>query len=269
MDEKCIDLPQAVAANREAWDQSARQHREGAFWQELQQGFATPGFSTFDAAMTRTLDGLGLQGKSVVQVGCNNGQETLSLAAFGAERCLGIDQSAEFLKHAEILKEISGLDCSFLCSDIYALPADIRRDFDFAVITIGVLNWMPDLERFFRVVAGLLRPGGQLVIYETHPVLEMFDPESDTPFVPACSYFRKEPFAESQTITYDGSAKQEAATSYWYIHKVSDIITGLLGAGMTLTRFEEHPHCNREVDYAIYENREPQLPMCFTLTAVK
>ncbi len=40
---------------------------------------------------------------------------------------------------------------------------------------------MPDLARFFRVVAGLLRPGGQLVIYETHPVLEMFDPEVETP----------------------------------------------------------------------------------------
>ncbi|WP_367153206.1 methyltransferase domain-containing protein, partial [Leisingera sp. F5] len=59
---------------------------------------------------------------------------------------------------------------------MYSLPSGIRRDFDFAVITIGVLNWMPDLGRFFQSVAGLLRPGGRLVIYETHPVLEMFEP---------------------------------------------------------------------------------------------
>lgn len=266
---KDIDPAQAVAANREAWDQSARLHLEGDFWQELLAGFAAPGYSTFDATMTRTLDGLGLQGKSVVQIGCNNGQETLSLSAFGAERCLGIDQSAAFLKQAEILKEVSGLDCSFLCSDIYALPPDVRRDFDFAVITIGVLNWMPDLARFFRVAAGLLKPGGQLVIYETHPVLEMFDPETDTPFVLSESYFRQEPFAVDSAITYDGRSGHAAPTSYWYIHKMSDIITGMISAGLTITGFEEHAHSNREVDYAIYENRSAQLPMCFTLTAVK
>lgn len=49
--------------------------------------------------------------------GCNNGPETLSLAAVGARRCLGIDQSAE------ILKGIAGLDCEFLCADIYAVKA--------------------------------------------------------------------------------------------------------------------------------------------------
>ncbi len=269
MDSKSIDPKQAIAANRQAWDHSARLHREGAFWQELLTGFSAPGFSTFDAKMTATLSGLDLQGKTGVQIGCNNGRETLSLSAFGAERCLGIDQSVEFLKQAEILKEVSGSDCSFLCSDIYALPPDIRRDFDFAVITIGVLNWMPDLARFFRVAAGLLKPGGQLVIYETHPVLEMFDPETDTPFVPSESYFRQEPFAVDSAITYDGRSGHAAPTSYWYIHTMSDIITGMISAGLTITGFEEHAHSNREVDYAIYENRAPQLPMSFTLIAAR
>ncbi len=262
-----ISPEDAVAANRRAWDQSARLHRESSYWQELTKGFAEPGYSTFDATMTQTLDQLDLQDKSGVQIGCNNGRETLSLSAFGARKCLGIDQSAEFIKQAEVLTEISGSDCSFLCADIFALPDDIRRGFDFAVITIGVLNWMPDLARFFHVVAGLLRPGGQLVIYETHPVLEMFDPESDSPFVPTDSYFRQEPFAVDHAITYDDGAKQAAPTSYWYIHSMSEIITGLIGAGLAITRFEEHAHSNREESYSIYENREPQLPMSFTLLA--
>lgn len=267
MDDESIDLKHAVAANRQAWDQSARLHRDNELWQQITAGFSKPGYSAFDATMTRTLEGVDLTGKSGVQIGCNNGRETLSLMAFGAERCLGIDVSAEFLKQAEELRAVAGLDCEFLCADIYTLPPDIRRDFDFAVITIGVLNWMPDLAEFFRAVAGLLRPGGHLVIYETHPVLEVFEPESDTPFVPEHSYFRKEPFALSEAITYDGGAKQEAATSYWYIHKMSDIIMGVVGAGMDITGFEEHAHSNREAEYAIYENREPQIPMCFILTA--
>jgi hypothetical protein len=38
-------------------------------------------------------------------------------------------------------------------ADIYALPASVRRDCDVALITVGVLNWMPDLPRFLREVA--------------------------------------------------------------------------------------------------------------------
>ncbi len=68
-------------------------------------------------------------------------------------------------------------------------------------------------------------------------------------------------------ITYDDSAKVAAPTSYWYIHKVSDVITGLINSGMVISRFEEHAHSNRETSYEIYENQEPQLPMSFTLIA--
>ncbi|WP_323780081.1 class I SAM-dependent methyltransferase [Leisingera sp.] len=263
-----IGLEQAVAANRRAWDDSARLHQGNALWQELTAGFARSGYSAFDATMTRTLEGLELQGLSGVQVGCNNGRETLSLAAFGAERCLGIDHSAEFLKQAAILKGIARSDCEFLCADIYDLPSGIRCDFDFAVITIGVLNWMPDLGRFFQAVAGLLRPGGRLVIYETHPVLEMFEPTSKQPHLPAYSYFSEAPAVVKQAITYDGS-KQSASPSYWFSYKMSDIVMGLIHAGMDITRFEEFPHSNREAEFEVYQNRQAQLPMSFTMVAGK
>ena len=82
---------------------------------------------------------------------------------------------------AKTLQAISGHNCQLLCSDVYALPNDIARDFDIGLITIGDLRWMPDLTRFFSIATGLLRPGGRLVIYETHPVLEMFDPHCATP----------------------------------------------------------------------------------------
>lgn len=93
-----------------------------------------------------------------------------------------------------------------------------------AVITIGVLNWMPDLPGFFQAVAGLLRPGGTLLIYETHPFMEMFEPESDAPFTPAHSYFRTTPFVEEMMITYDDSAPQKGAPFYWSVDRLADIL---------------------------------------------
>ena len=261
-----MDIRKITQANKASWDASAPHHKDSDSWKILVKQVSKPGFSTFDATMTDLLGNLDLSGKSVVQVGCNNGREVLSLAAFGAESCLGIDQSQAFLAQARDLAKIAGSDAQFVAADIYDLPEGLPR-FDVALITIGVLNWMPDLPAFFRAVAGLLRPGGTLLIYETHPFMEMFDPESDTPFVPVESYFRKAPFVEDSVISYDGKTGETGAAFYWFIHTLADIFTACLAAGLTIADFREYPHSNREVAYDIYQDHAPQIPMCFSLIA--
>lgn len=262
-------LSQATAANRAAWDASAPLHlKEGAF-DALMARTAEPGFSTLDETLTATLTALDPRHKRVVQIGCNNGRELVSMPALGAVPVLGIDQSAAFLDQARQLAAAAEIDCTFLCADIYALPPETPRDFDIALITIGVLSWMPDLPRFFRIAASLLAPGAHLAIYETHPVLEMFDPEASEPYTPARSYFVDGPDIGDEAITYDGHSDQKAGISYWYIHTLGDIVTACLNAGLVLERLTEHAHSNREVDYDIYEGRPAQLPMSYTLVARK
>ncbi len=263
------DLFRITRANRDAWNASAVHHGSGLEWQRLVDGFSGPGFSTFDETATACLNGIGIVGKSVVQVCCNNGRELLSLKSFGMARGLGIDQSDEFIAQAEALNAIAGANCGFLCSDIYALPPDVPRDFDLALVTIGAINWMPDLDRFFAVMAGLLKPGGQVMLYETHPYLEMFDPKSTDPHRPVFSYFQREPDVDTAGIVYDGSVVEAVSESYWYIHRMADVINGCIQAGLRIERLEEFPHSNRDADYDIYENQSAQLPMCFTLIARK
>lgn len=258
-----------TAANRAAWDASAAHHRTAAYWRELATGFTDPQFSVFDETLTKALLFAGVEGAKVVQIGCNNGREVLSLCAIGAASGLGIDQSAAFLSQAIELNAIAGHNATFLEADIYALPPDTPRDFDLVLITIGVLNWMPDLPGFFQSVAGLLRPGGRLVIYETHPVLEMFTPDAVDPYTPDTSYFRAEPFIETAAITYDGTTPDAISESYWFVHTLSAIIQGTLDAGLTLRKFKEFPHSIREVDYDLYENKEAQIPMSFLMVATK
>lgn len=263
------DVTGFTQANRAAWDASAAAHEAGADWAALMRDAGRPGFSVLDATMTAVLRSIGIEGARAVQIGCNNGREVLSLASLGARPVLGIDQSEAFVDQARRLAERAGSGCAFLAADIYDLPEDVPRDFDLAIITIGVLNWMPDLPRFFGIVASLLAPGGHLVIYETHPFLELVEPEAEDPFALAHSYFRTDPFVEDAVITYDGTDAGRGAPSFWFLHRMGDIVTGCVRAGMAIESLEEYAHCNREVAYERYAGQGAQMPLCYTLVARK
>jgi SAM-dependent methyltransferase len=261
----------ATEANRLAWNASAHRHRQSEEWQRQRAGFADASFSTFDPTVAEALTGNGVRGARAVQIGCNNGRETLSMLALGAASATGIDQSDAFLAQAEELRSVSphGGKARFICANVYALPGELSGRFDLALITIGVLNWMPDLTRFLGAVSSLLAPGGRLLIYETHPVLDMFEPHGEEPYIPKYSYFRTEPFITEDEIVYDGSEAGKAPPSYWHFHTMGDIVTGCIRAGLQIAQLSEHPHSNREVDYDIYVGNAAQLPLCYTLVAVK
>ncbi len=258
-----------IASNKEAWNQSARFHRQSSTWQQLADNISHPDFSCLDATLTHCLSEAVVRGRDVIQLGCNNGREVFSLFALGARRVVGVDQSSAFLQQAGELAERSSHPAEFIEADIHHLPPALQGAFDVALITIGVLNWMPDLAAFMQCVASTLRPGGHLVIYETHPFLEMFDPEGSDPLRPSDSYFRQAPVVDDEAIVHAGKASATGAPSYWHIHTLSDILTGLIDAGLSINQFKEYPHSNREELYDRYEGQAVQLPMCYTLTAVR
>jgi len=259
----------AVESNRQAWNDSARHHQDSPDWQALLTEATQADFSCLDDTLRGLLEQVGVDGKDVVQLCCNNGRESLSLFALGARNVVGIDQSSAFLEQARELNKRSPHNAEFIEADIHHLPESLRGRFDVALITIGVLNWMPDIGEFFRHVASTLKPGGRLVIYETHPFLEMVDPEAEDPFRLATSYFRREPFVQQEPIVYVGKVEQPAAPSYWFMHTLGAIFTAALEAGLNIAHFKEYPHSNREEAYDQYLNREAQMPMCFTWVGVK
>jgi hypothetical protein len=71
----------------------------------------------------------------------------------------------------------------------------------------------------------------------------------------------------SGPTTYDGSEGGDGEAGYWFVHTLGEIVTACISNGFQLQRLEEHPHSNREEDYAIYENQSAQLPLCYTLVA--
>jgi SAM-dependent methyltransferase len=94
----------------------------------------------------------------------------------------GLDFSLAALTHARGLAQRTGTGLDFHEADVYgvidALGAEV---FDLVYTGVGALCWLPDVARWARVVAELLRPGGRLFIREAHPMLWSLDERSDLP----------------------------------------------------------------------------------------
>ena len=267
-----MDIPsaqEAITSNKRAWDESAQLHKDTDNWKTLLRSVADPDFSRLDPTITALLQDVGVAGKDVVQLCCNNGRECLSLFSLGARSVVGVDQSRAFLQQAQELAEVSPHSPEFIEADIHHLPERLHGRFDVALVTIGVLGWMPDVALFMRHVASTLKPGGTLVMYETHPFLEVFDPHASNPLLPASSYFQRDPFVLQESIVYEGLSEVAGPTSYWFVHTMGSLVGAAIAAGLQIGHLQEYPHSNREELYDQYEHQPAQLPLCFTLTATK
>lgn len=257
-----------IAANREAWDEVAPLH--GAHNQaQLLEAFKRPGYSCLDEVESGLLRDIGIEGKDVAQLCCNNGRELLSVKNLGAGRCVGFDQAEGFIAQARELAAAGAIDCDFVCSEIHDIASDYDAAFDLVTITIGVLSWMPDVAAFMAVPARLLRAGGRLFIYEQHPIIEMVAPgKADDPVIWELSYFNREPYADKDGLDYYGENSYDAKLNYSFQHKMSDVITACIDNGLAIEHFEERPEHISNTWYNV-EKQGPRLPMSYTLVARK
>lgn len=254
-----------TAANRLAWDQAAPVHARQRMAEWLQR-FATPGYSCLDEVASGMLLGIGLQNTTVAQLCCNNGRDLISIVRLGARSGVGFDISAEFIAQAELLADVARVDCRFVCGDVYEIPSAEDAAFDLAYVSVGALGWLPDLPAFFAVARRLLRPGGWLAIYEMHPILDMLEDEHEDPPPLRHSYFRTEPYVEAGGLDYFAGSQYESAPTFWFHHRLADVIQGCLEAGFCLRSFHEHAHDISNV-FAYLEPNTIKLPLCYTLTA--
>src|SRR4029450_828988 len=177
-----------LAANRALWDEWTAIHETSSFYN-------LEGFKAGDSRLRADEAGEGgeVAGTSLLHLQCHFGIDTLSWARQGA-RVTGADFSERAIELARRLAAELGLDASFVCSDLYNLPAVLDGQFDVVYTSRGVLGWLPDLERWARVVAPFLRPGGVLYVCEIHPVAQAFSEQPELrlgyPYFP-----RREPLA--------------------------------------------------------------------------
>jgi 2-polyprenyl-3-methyl-5-hydroxy-6-metoxy-1,4-benzoquinol methylase len=229
------------AFNRANWDDRVAAHTASPDY-GVAKFIADPSFLSdvvqFD--LPRLGDIAGLRG---VHLQCHIGTDTISLARLGASM-IGVDFSAPAIEQANALAARTGADARFVCSDVYkAAEAVGNGPFDLVFTGIGALCWLPSVQRWARVVASLLRPGGRLFIREGHPVLwALEDSRPDGLVVLRYPYFeRDEPTVFEAGGTYVSTDVEFShnVTHQWN-HGLGDIVTALLDAGMEITALTEH-----------------------------
>jgi SAM-dependent methyltransferase len=234
-------MDESFSVNRAMWDERAPAHAASPDY-GFQQFADDPSY--LSEVVRFDMERLGdVAGREAVHLQCHIGTDTVSLHRLGA-RVTGLDFSPASLAEARRLAELAGADVEFVEASVYDAPDAFGRGrFDLVYTGVGALCWLPDIARWARVVAELLRPGGRLHVREGHPVLwSLGDPRPDGLIAIEYPYFeRPQPTVWDDGGTYVSTDVDFAATtSHEWNHGLGEIVSGLLTAGMQPTMLVEH-----------------------------
>ena len=219
-----------------------------------------------------------VRGKTLLHLQCHFGLDTLSWAREGAV-VTGVDFSGEAIQLAKGLAEKTGIDATFIQSNIYDLPDVLDEKFDIVFTSYGVHCWLNDLTRWGEIAAHFVKPGGTFYIAEGHPMLWVFDEETQDDFRLIRGYFHTPaPFEFQVDGSYADDTKFEPQTDYEWAHSMGDVVTAIIKSGLKMeylhefakSPFKIFPFWKQSDDgYWIYDNPEIQLPLVYSIKASK
>jgi SAM-dependent methyltransferase len=270
-----MNEPNWRAFNRANWDERVKIHLAAKCYDlgplRNGRGKLTP----IEEAEIGPVDGL-----RILHLQCHFGRDTLTLAQRGAT-VVGLDFSVPAIAAARALAGELGLNerARFFEADLYDARQAVLESFDLVFVNWGAIPWLPDIRRWAEIVADFLNPGGALYLAEGHPCALVFDDEKCLPdgmpgyFAP---YFVGGPIVIHDPRDYaDDSAHLENATTYEWLHPLSETITSLLDVGLTLRWLHEHDSVPwRMFDQLVKDANgmyrwpdQPWLPLAFSLRA--
>ena len=270
-------LDDRTELNRLWWDEAAPIHAASRYYDVA--GFKS-GKLTLNSIERAALGDV--SGKSLLHLQCHFGMDTMSWARLGA-RATGVDFSENAIGIARGLNDEVGLDVRFIQSDVYELPNVLDEQFDIVYSALGVLCWLPDVARWAKVAANHLKPGGMLFLMDGHPVHHMFQSEEETEADASDLRVHRGYWYGADGVRYAGDEPSYASgdvviggDTWEWQHTVSAVINAVVGAGLRLTRFDEHPESTYAAirgmargDDGWYRLPEgaPEVPMLYSLTA--
>lgn len=265
-------IARSLRDNRDLWDKRVRAH--------LQHGLYPSGRvldGTYDVLEPEITELGDVRGKRLVHLQCNAGADTLAWARRGA-LVTGIDFSSVAIDEARRLASSTGVDATFVCADVLAPPEGLGP-FDLVYTSMGVLWWLPDLDRWAGVIHDLLADGGVFYIHEIHPMTMCLLERDDGTIALAEDYYDSPPAFETTGTYYDGGSDfaAEPATEHGTVHTLGQVVTAIAGAGLRIEWLHEHPFTTfRQHPSMVWDDERrlwgwprgaPRIPVTFSLRA--
>ena len=215
-----------------------------------------------------------VEGKSILHLQCHFGQDSISLSRLGA-KVTGVDLSDQAIKKAEEMTSLTQTDATFICCDVYSLPQFLTQEFDIVFTSYGTIGWLPDMDKWAKIVHQFLKPQGKLIFVEFHPVVWMYDNDfSKIQY----NYFNETPIIEEEQGTYADPDAPISNTCITWNHSISEVLNSLIKNGLTingLNEFDYSPYnCFNQIvqeepkKYRI-KHLADKFPMVYSILATK
>jgi predicted TPR repeat methyltransferase len=175
-----------------------------------------------------------IEGKHVLHLQCATGEATAQLVERSA-LVTAVDVSAEEI---EIARERAP-DVAYYHADVHELPLELHRArFDLVFTGGDVLESIRDLDQWLAGIVSALKPGGTLLLYDSHPVSERVDP---------LGHWRENYFESSDERAW----------------RLEEVVNAVIAAGLRVTRLAEFQTFYRGLQ------RDRRVPWDFALLAEK
>lgn len=220
-----------IKINKENWNKRTELHYNSEFYDN--ENFIK-GKTSLNKIELKLLGDIKEQ--SILHLQCHFGQDSISLARLGGD-VVGVDLSDKSIEKAKELNKICNQNVRFINSDVYDINSIINEKFDICFTTYGVIGWLPDLDKWAKVISNSLKENGRLILVEFHPFVWMFD--NDFEYF-QYNYFNKEVIIESEEGSYASRDDKQQISSYGWNHSLSEVISSLLNNGMEIQSFEEY-----------------------------
>lgn len=220
-----------IEINRNSWNAKVEPHLKSDFY------FVDEFLKGRSSLNSIELDLLGdVRGKKILHLQCHFGQDSISLSRLGA-KVTAVDFSDKAIETAKELAKKCGTDTQFILSDVYELPKILKEQFDIVYTSYGTIGWLPNMDRWAKVIAHFLKPGGRFVFVEFHPMVWMFD--DDFTFI-KYNYFNDGPIVETYEGTYADRDAQIVQQYVMWNHPTSEVLNSLITNGLVLHAFDEY-----------------------------
>jgi ubiquinone/menaquinone biosynthesis C-methylase UbiE len=262
-DKSCIEI------NKETWNKKTDIHIRSDFYD--MNGFLN-GNTSLNEIELKLLGNI--KGKRVLHLQCHFGQDTISLQKLGAS-VVGIDLSDNAIKTAKEIATQVNSNSSFICCNIYDLPNYLNEEFDIVYTSYGTISWLPDMDKWAKIISRFLKPNGKFIFVEFHPVVWMFDDRFEKV---GYDYFNTGAIIETESGTYADKSAPITQTSVNWNHSISEVVNALLKNGLTLNALEEYDYSpyncfanTIEIEPKKYtiKHIEKKIPMVYALVATK